>query len=288
MKIRNVSQRVSTVTLKLLVFTCFAGVAAADSVNFVPANAAETSMISRVIEQIKASVPPIEGWTQTIDISAAGHPVRDGARLMVSENARNYPVYISIRFDFQEITAAEKQKEAGEKSTGERQQKTEQELLQDMMAAAASGDSQQLEKIGRQITAMAEAQLAAVPTDMSTDMRPEIPAEKPAEFYVQVKVNAGSETIGKMYDIVVPGVTKAFRIDGASGDMRTYKYHLGTWQVSESGAKNWKIDIPASDRVAANYLRTLVLFALVRGDKDSVEAYVSNAMDLQGLQNVLD
>ena len=64
--------------------------------------------------------------------------------------------------------------------------------------------------------------------------------------------------------------------------------YVGGWNVSEFDKKNWKTTFPKSVQTPANHLRALVLYANVYGDRESVESYVKNSLNLKELNNVLD
>lgn len=283
MKTRNLLQQCSTTLLMLTVLLCLPGMAAADPVDEmqdVPASVAEIDFINTIVEQIKVSVPPIDGWERTISVYTSQQSVRDGMQLMIYEGARDYPLNVSIRLNFKTITEADRQQAAQDKSN--------QQLEKEMMAAVQSGDVEKMQQLQAQLMVSLQAQMEAGSLGQAAGLSPTKPKEQRTEFYVQIIVNGDGEHIGKQYDVAVPGVTKAFRIDKGNSDHLGYKYYLGAWAVSEFDAKNWRIIFPAADQTPTNHLRALVLFATVAGDRESVESYTANALNLEGLSDVLD
>lgn len=268
--------------LLLTILLYLPGVAAADPVdemNEVPASAAEIDFINRVVEQVKASVPPMDGWERTISVYTSQQSVRDGMPLMIYGGVRDYPLNVSIRLNFKTITEADRQLAAQDKST--------QQLEQEMMAALQSGDIEKVQQLQAQLMVGLQAQMEAGPIGQAVGLSPIKQKEQRTEFYVQIIVNGDGEHIGKQYDVAVPGVTKAFRLDKGKSDYLGYKYYMGAWDVSEFDAKNWRIVFPVADQTPANHLRALVLFATVAGDRESVESYTANTLNLGGIKNVL-
>ncbi len=285
MKIRNLSHQLKAVLLILLFLVGLSGPAVADplpldDVEDVPATAAEVRFTNRVIDQIKTSVPLLDGWNLNVRAYASDNRVRKGEPVMIFPRTRDFPLEINIRFIFKKITAAQKKKKAAEKSA--------QELQQEMMTATMSGDTQRMEQIQQQLAAMMQSQMTAGPMGQAVGASPMVAEEKPTKFQVQVIVNGEGEHIGKKYDITVPGTARAFRVDRDIKELLSYKYYLGAWKVSELDARNWNIASPAADQTPDNHLRALVLFANVFGDRNSVEEYVKNHLDLEGLKKVLD
>jgi len=266
-----------------VLFLCLTGAAVADSISDaedVPATAAEMQFINRVINQVKESVPALEGWERTMSSLASGNSVREGKPVMIFENARNFPLKINIQLNFQRITAAQEKRADEEKSA--------QELQQEMMVAVNAGDMQKVAKLQQQIAVMMQAQMTAGPMGQAAGVTPMAPLEKPTKFYVQVIVNGEGESIGKEYDMTVPGVTRAFRIDKGKDDFLSYKYYLGAWDVSELDKRNWRIVSSEGDQTAANHLKVLVTRVNVYGERDGVEGYVKSSLDLNGLKSILN
>jgi len=283
MKIQNLLQQLLTTLLMLTILLCLPGMAAADPIDEmgdVPASAAEIDFINKIVDQVKDAVPTLEGWQRNISVYTSQHSVRDGTQLVIYEGARDYPLNVSIRLNFKTITEADRQKAVEEKSN--------QQLEQEMMAAVQSGDVEKMQQLQAQLMASLQAQMEAGPIGQAAGLSPTKPKEQRTEFYVQIIVNGDGEHIGKQYDVAVPGVTKAFRLDKGNSDHLGYKYYMGPWAVSEFDAKNWRILFPVADRTPANHLRALVLFATVAGDRESVESYTANALNLEGLNDVLD
>jgi len=280
MKIQNPQQQCRAVLLMPLILLCLPGLAAADVFDEVAASPAEVDFINRVVEQVKVSVPAIDGWERNISVYTSQRSVRDGMQLMIYEGARDYPLNVSIELDFKTITEADRKQAAEEKSI--------EALQQEMMAAAQSGDIDKMAQLQLQLGAILQAQMEAGAIGQAAGLSPITRAEEPTKFYVRVIVNGDGEHISNEYDIAAPGVTKAFRIDKDNDDLLSYKYYMGAWGVSELDAKNWRIVSPVADQTPANHLRAVVLFAIVHGDRESVEGYLKNSMDLEGLNSVLD
>jgi hypothetical protein len=283
MKIQSLLQQCLAMLLMLTILLCLPGMVAADpldDMNEVPASAAEIDFINNVVDRVKASVPPIDGWERTVSVYTSQRPVRDGKQLEIYESARDYPLRVSVRLNFKTITEADRQQAVQEKST--------QQLEQEMMAAAQSGDIEKMQQLQAQLMVSLQAQMEAGPLGQAAGLSPVKPKEQRTEFYVQIIVNEGGEHIGKQYDVTVPGVTKAFRLDKGNSDHLGYKYYMGAWDVSEFDAKNWRIVFPVADQTPANHLRALVLFATVAGDREGVESYTANALNLEGLDDVLN
>ncbi len=283
MKTQYLQQQCLVILLMLLILLCLPGLSAADPIDDmgdVPATAAEIDFINRVVDQIKVSVPPIDGWERTVSVYTSQRSVGAGQQLMIYEGARDHPLHVSIRLNFETITEGDRQQAAQEKSN--------QQLEQEMMAAVQSGDVEKMQQLQAQIMVSVQAQMEAGPIGQAAGLSPTKPKEQRTEFYVQIIVNGDGEHIGKQYDVAVPGVTKAFRIDKGNSDHLGYKYYMGVWDVSEFDAKNWRIISPVANQTPANHLRALVLFANVAGDRESVESYTENSLNLEGLSDVLN
>ena len=280
MKIQNPQQQCRAVLLMPLILLCLPGLAAADVFDEVAASPAEVDFINRVVEQVKVSVPAIDGWERNISVYTSQRSVRDGMQLMIYEGARDYPMNVSIELNFKTITEADRKQAAEEKSI--------EALQQEMMTAAQSGDIDKMAELQLQLGTILQSQMEAGAIGQAAGLSPIKPKEQRTEFYVQIIVNGDGEHIGKQYDVAVPGVKKAFRLDKGNSDHLGYKYYMGAWAVSEFDAKNWRIVFPVADQTPANHLRALVLFATVAGDRESVESYTANALNLEGLNDVLD
>ena len=287
MKIRNLSHKFKAVILTLLFLTGFTGVSMADPVSdaeAVPATAAQMQFINRVIDQVKAAVPPLEGWERNLSSYLADDQggFRQGEELKLFEFVRNAPLKLTFNIKFHRNTAAEKKQAVEEKST--------QELEKEMMAAINIGDMEKVQQLQLKQASMLQKQMETGVFGQAAKGEPgsQAPREKAAEFFVTVVVNGGGERIGKQYDMSVPGVTHAFRVDKNNKDHLGYKYYIGGWDVSELDKKNWKIVFPKHLQTAANHLRALVLYTNVYGDRESVEKYVKGSLDLNGLNSVLD
>ncbi|MFQ5549078.1 MAG: hypothetical protein ACE5FV_12355 [Woeseia sp.] len=283
MKTYFTAQQSLPMCLKWLFLWCLAGAAAADPIDDaedVPATVGEIQFIDAIVGQVKASVPAIDGWEREISVTASRNTVREGQHPIIFERARDYPLRISVRVDFERITEADRQRAVEEKSA--------QELQQEMMAAAMSGDTRKMDELQKQLAALMQSQMTAGPMGQAVGVSSAAPSKKPSKFYVQVIVNGDGENIGNKYDIAVRGVAKAFRLDKGNDDYLGYKYYLGAWDISELDASNWRIVFPQADQTPANHLRALVLLAHVYGDRDNVEDYNANSLDLAGLGNALD
>lgn len=283
MKLRDPSPRIQAGFLAFWFLLCPAGFSAADSISDaedVPATAAEMHFINRVIDQVKAAVPPLEGWNQDVSVTASGNTVREGKPVLIFENARNFPLKVNMQLNFQRITAAQEKNAAVEKSG--------QQLQQEMMDAINKGDMEKVAQIQQQIMVMTQAQMMSGPMGQAAKGEAMAPKEKPAKFYVQVIVNGEGESIGKQYDMQVPGVTHAFRVDKGKEDFLSYKYYLGAWDVSELDKRNWRVVFPESIQNPDNHLKALVIRVNCYGDRESVEGYVNSSLNLKGLNSVLD
>jgi hypothetical protein len=283
MKTQYLSLRVLAMLFMPLVFSCFAGPSLADptdSPDPVPATAAEVAFIDRFIDQVEESVPPIDGWQRKLTVSISQYTLQDGKQVMLYESTRESPLTISIRVDFKTITDADRQ--------SAREEKSAEALYEEMMAAAKSGDTEKMEQLQRQQMAMLQAQMEAGPAGQMAGLSPVTSQEKPIKFYVQIIVNGNGEHIGKKYDLEVPGVEKAFRIDKGKVDSLAYKYYLGAWEISDFDEVNWRIVDPAEYQTAANHLRVVTVYVIASGDRDNVESYVKNSLDLHGLKGMLD
>lgn len=273
----------TAVFLIILFQTVFMGAAFADPISDdegSPATAAEIQFINRVIDQVKAAVPALDGWERDLSSSLQGG-FRQGEEILIYEYDRKIPLRLNLGFKFHRITAAEKKVAA--------QEKYAQELEKEMMEAAMSGNLEKMQQAQLQLSAMMQKQMEeAMGQGAGGEPGSQPPPGKPTEFYVRILVNDGGEHIGKKYDMTAPGVTHAFRLDKNKKDYLGYKYYLGGWEVSEFDRVNWKVIFPKSVQTPANHLRALVLYANVYGDRESVESYVNNSLDLKGLNSVLD
>ncbi|MCJ7499107.1 hypothetical protein MUP29_02530 [bacterium] len=286
-KIHQYLPTIKAVFLILFLLIGFTREAVADPVSdaeAVPATAAEMQFINRVIDQVKAAVPPLDGWERDLSSYLGDDQggFRQGDEILIYEYDRNAPLKLTFNIKFHRNTAAEKKEAVEEKST--------QELQQEMMAALEIGDMEKVQQLQLKQAAMLQKQMETGVFGQAAKGEPgsQAPREKAAEFFVTVVVNGGGERIGKQYDMSVPGVTHAFRVDKNKKDHLSYKYYLGGWEVSELDKKNWKIIFPKSAQTAANHLHSLVLYANVYGDRESVESYVKNSLNLKGLNSVLN
>ncbi len=281
MKADDLSHQLNIVFLILLFLVGFTGPAMAEAV---PATTAEMQFINRVIDQDKAALPPLDGWERNLRSYLGDDQggFRQGDKVKIFEYDRNIPLRLNLGFKFHRITAAEKKEAAEEKTT--------QELQQEMMAALEAGDMEKIQQLQLQINTMILKQMEAGPIGQAargeTGSQPS--GGKPTEFQVRVLVNDGGEHIGKKYDTTAPGVTHAFRIDKNKKDHLAYKYYLGSWDVSEYDRVNWNVMFPKHLKTPANHLRALVLYVNIYGDRNSVEEYVKSSLDLGGLNSVLN
>ncbi|GBE14969.1 MAG TPA: hypothetical protein ENH32_01125 [Proteobacteria bacterium] len=263
----------------MLLFLSAAAVAdPIDDAEDLPATAAEMQFINRVVDQVKAAVPPLEGWNRNVSVTASGNTVREGKQVLIYERARNFPMEINMQLSFKRITAAQKKQAVEEKSA--------QELQQEMMNAAMSGDTQKSEQLQQQLAVMMQAQMTAGPMGQAAGVTPITPLEKPTKFYIQVIINGEGEHIGKEYDMPMSGVTHAFRVDKGKEDYLSYTFYLGAWDVSELDRKNWKVIFPESIQSPAKHLRAMVVRVNLYGDRDSVEGYLKNSLDLGRLNRL--
>ena len=172
---------------------CFSSIALGDPLDdgeYVPATDAEIQFRTDGISRIAAAVPPLEGWEEDI---RDNHPQEEEPHL-IFDRARNFPMTVSYRVDFRETTAVDTQKAAN--------QKTGEQLKQEMKEAMASGDTKKMQEIQLELMTMLQSQMTA-----ATSGAPMQPGEEPKKFHVQVIVNGEGETIGNKYDHDVPGVT---------------------------------------------------------------------------------
>ena len=124
-----------------VLFLCLTGAAVADSISDaedVPATAAEMQFINRVIDQVKAAVPPLDGWERNLSSYLADDQggFRQGDEVKIFEYDRKIPLRLNLGFEFHRITAAEKKKAVEEKSA--------QELQQEIMVAINEGDMEKM------------------------------------------------------------------------------------------------------------------------------------------------
>ena len=285
MKILNLSHQWKTVFLTLFFLVGFTGVVMADPISDskeVPATAAEMQFINRVIDQVKAALPPPDGWERNLSSYLGDDQggFRQGDKVKIFEYERKAPLRLNLGFKFHRITAAQKKKAVEEKSA--------QELQEEMMAAVNNGDIEKMQQLQMQLGVMMQKQMTAGAMGQAAGVTPMVKAEKPTKFQVRVLVNDGGEHIGKKYDTTAPGVTHAFRIDKNKKDHLAYKYYLGGGDVSEYDRVNWNVMFPKHLKTPANHLRALVLYVDIYGDRNSVEEYVKSSLDLNGLNSVLN
>ncbi|WP_020675007.1 hypothetical protein [Geopsychrobacter electrodiphilus] len=253
----------------------------------VPATAAEMQYINHVMDQVKQSVPPLEGWNRKLRVTVSGNSMREGEPVLIFERARNFPLKLILDFRFSKITDVQKKRAVAKRDTAV--------LEQEMMAAIQRQDLETVAEVQQKLMALAHGQMAEQTQLMAQAMNQpsgasaQGTAKKTAKFYVQVLINGAGEKIGKAYDMPSPpGVVHAFRIDKKNSGPLGYKYYLGGWAVSELNKKNWRIVFPKEIQTPDNHLRSLVVFAHVDGDRESVEKYVTSSLNLKGLESVLD
>lgn len=251
-----------------------------DDAEDLPATADEVRFIDEIVSAVHEAVPAVEGWHRKVSVLASGNTVREGETPLIYSRARNSPLMISISVNYREITETDRKQAAEEK--------TAQQLQEEMMAAAMRGDTAKMEELQQELAAMMQASMEAGAMGQAAGVTPMQPREDPRKFHVQIVVNGEGQGIGKQYDLDEPGVTKAFRIDKDGSDVLTYEYYLGAWEISEGKYQNWRIAHPADAQTAENHLRALIASVKVNGDRDGVEDYVGNHLDLPRLNEMVD
>lgn len=277
------SIRRTSVSLVFAGLLVFLGAAVADPIDDgedLPATADEVRFIEEIVSAVNEAVPAIEGWHREVSVYASGNQVREGKPTLIFSRARDFPLKVSVSVNFREITNTDR-KQAAEK-------KSAQQLQEEMMQAAMRGDTARMEELQLELAAMMQASMEAGAMGQATGKTPIQPRENPKKFHVQVIVNGEGETIGRDHDFDVPNVTKAFRVDKGSDDHLSYKYYLGAWEVSEFDKKNWRVVDPADAQTAENHLKALVAFVNVYGDRNSVEDFVGNRLDVPRLNETVD
>lgn len=245
-----------------------------------PATTAQAEFIDRIIAQVDASVPPIDGWTRELRAMVSGDTVRDGERPLIDVQLQESPLIIALKVEFKSITA-EDEREANV-------QKSSEQLQEELMAAAMSGDTQKMDALQQELAALMQSHMESSGLGQAAGMSPVRPMEKRRLFYVNVTVNGEGENIGKKYDIDQLGVTKAFRIDSDNPEQLRFRYYLGGWEVSELDERNWRIASPAEHQNSANHLHALTARVTVYGDRRTVEDYVTRTLDLKTLNQMVD
>ena len=272
------------ISVLLAVLIGFVVVEPASSSEDNPATAAEMQFINLVMDQVKMAVPQMDGWKRYVTAYTSDNfQVPEGGKATIFPSSRYFPLKLSISFKFHLITSAEK------KRSDEKAQTTQsaEALQEQMMAALASGDMEKMMQLQQQLLGMAQKSTEQSALGMAAQGN--TAPEKATEFQVQVIVNGEGAHIGKKYDMAMPGVTHAFRIDKKkNNDYLSYKYYLGSWDVSEFDRVNWNIAFPKSLQTPANHLHTKVLRVNIYGDRKSVEQYVKSSLDLDKLNKLID
>lgn len=271
---------ISLIVASLLV--CFSSALAdpIDDAEDVPATLEEVRFIDAIIAAANEATPAVEGWHREISTRASGNTVKEGETPLIYSRARNFPLKISIQVNYREITDADRKQAAEEKSA--------QQLQEEMMAAAMRGDTAEMEGLQLELAAIMQASMEAGAMGQAVGKTPMQPREDSKKFHVQIIVNGDGESIGKEYDLAAPDVTKAFRVDKGSDDFLSFKYYLGRWEISELDQKNWRVADPADAQTAENHLRALVAYVNVYGDRNSVEDFVDRQLDLSSLNQLVD
>ena len=280
---RSTSARRASISLLLTGLLVAFGFAAADQIDDaenVPATADEVRFIDAIIAAVDEAVPAIDGWHREVSVRASGNTVREGKPTLIYSRAREFPLKVSVQFNYREITATDRKQAAEEK--------TAEQLQQEMMAAAMSGDTAKMNELQAELAAMMQASMEAGAMGQAAGKTPMQPREDPKKFQAQVIVNGEGESIGKKFDYDAPLATKAFRVDKGSPDFLSYKYYLGGWEVSELDRSNWRVVDPADAQTAENHLRALVISVNVYGDRGNVEEFVGNRLDVGRLNELVD
>ncbi len=259
------------------------GPAAADPVSAdpedVPATPAQRRFVERIVEQVKAAVPPLAGWHRRVSATASGNPVLEGRPVMIFHRAVNVPLRVNLQLVFERVTEAERETAATRKSA--------EQLQQELVAAAMQGDVQRMEALQRELQALMQGHMTKGPMGQAAGLSPPRPVEKPPRFTVTVVVNGEGAVFGKTYEIPAPGAAKAFRVVGRDGRRVGYDYFLGRWDVDTTTDQvNWRLQ-PAA-QTPANHLRVVVVQVALNGDREWVERYVETALDLDGIRGLLD
>ena len=275
------------ISVLLAVLIGFVVVEPASSSEDNPATAAEMKFINRVTDQVKMAVPQMEGWKRDVTGYTSDNFSVRGGKATISPSSRYFPLKLSISFKFHLITSTEK-KRSDEKA---RTTHNAEVLQEQMMAAAASGDMEKMMQLQKKLAVMAQKSMEQSTQSMAAlgNQAQQAPPEKATEFQVQVIVNSGGEHIGKKYDMAMPGVIHAFRIDNKkNNEYLKYKYYLGGWDISEYDRVNWNIVFPKSIQTPANHLQSKVILVSVYGDRKSVEKYVKSTLDLGRLNKLIN
>lgn len=251
-----------------------------DDAEDLPATADEVRFIEDIVSAVHEAVPAVEGWHRKISVLASGNTVREGETPLIYSRARNFPLMISISVNYREVTETDRKQAAEEK--------TAQQLQEEMMAAAMRGDTARMEELQKELAAMMQASMEAGAMGQAAGVTPMQPREDPKKFNVQIVVNGEGHGIGKQYEFDELGVTKAFRIDKDGSDVLTYEYYLGAWEISEGRYQNWRVAHPANAQTAENHLRALIASVRVYGDRKGVEGFVGNHLDLPRLNEMVD
>lgn len=261
--------------------TC--GMATADELDDgedLPATSEEVEFIHAIVAAANEATPELEGWHREVRVTAGGNTVRDGKPILVFSRSRDYPLLVGVRVAYREITDADRQQAATEK--------TAEQLQREMMEAGMAGDMAKVQQLQQELAEVVQASMAAGAMGQAAGVTPIEAREDPREFQVSIIVNGDGESIGKEYDFDVPGVTKAFRSTKGNADVMSYKYYLGPWEVSELNARNWSVTDPDDAQTAENHLRAIVAMVSVFGDPPGVEDYVDNHLQLPVLNRMVD
>ncbi|WP_169709458.1 hypothetical protein [Deferrisoma camini] len=245
----------------------------------VPATAGELRFLEMVVKRVEASLPVPAGWKREAEVVVSGYPVLEGEPVRIFYRAWKGPLRIHLLFWFSKITETERKQAAARKNA--------EELQQEMIAAAMRGDTARVEELQQQLGALVRSQVLEGPMGQAAGAAPSRPTESPSRFSVNVVVNGQGQTIGKKYEVAVPGVLKAFRVAGGKEGQAYRTYYLGRWDVS-SRQSNWKVQAFRGDYVPANHLKVMTISLELAGEEAVVDRYARDLLDLGGIRSLLD
>jgi len=248
-----------------------------------PITVSERQFVESVINKVESAFAAPDGeWKRKTQVYVGGNIYHRNTRQGdIYEGYNVVPVPINIRIDFQQQTASQAQQT---KSSRQHAVNSE-DLMKQMMQAAANNDEKAIDRLSRQMAAL---QSRAYKKNMGNllNTAPSPRREKGKKFYVQILVNDGGETIAKKYEVSEGNGIYTFLIKRKG--QSEYKYYLGQWQVSGTNEGNVAIHLPEEMKVKGHHLKVLTVSVNIAGASAIVDDYVHAHIGLQSLRNIMN
>jgi len=257
---------------------------ALDELGSRPMTVSERQFVENVISKVEGTFPmPGEAWKRKTQVSIGNDLYhRNTSQGDIYEGYNIVPVPVNIRIDYQQQSVSQAQQT---KSAKQHAVNTN-DLMKKMMQAASNNDTEAVDRLSQQ---MAELQSGAYKKHMgdllSKESRPSR-KEKGKEFYVQILVNEGGETIGAKHETSRTKDAYSFLIRRKGQSQ--HKFYMGSWKVRDTNTGNVSIQPPDAISAMGNHLRVLAVSVNIVGPSVVVDDYVHAHIGLQRLHRIMN